>query len=101
MARSGQAKETKTKISAPVNANASPEAKKLLAFLYQISGKQILSAQHNYPGTISHYYDHAHEITGKYPAICGSDFGFTKDDKDGIKYRQAIIDDAEMQYAKG
>jgi len=86
---------------APVNAKASLEAKKLLAFLYKVSGKQILSAQHNYPGTLSRYYDEAHDITSEYPAIWGSDFGFTKDDKDGIKYRQAIIDEAKKQYAKG
>jgi mannan endo-1,4-beta-mannosidase len=84
-----------------VNPDASPEAKKLLRFIYDISGKRVLSAQHNYPGTISHYTDHAHDITGKVPSIWGQDFGFTKDGKDGINHRQAIIDEAKKQYKKG
>jgi mannan endo-1,4-beta-mannosidase len=31
----------------PVNKNASPEAKKLLAYLYSLDGNQTLTGQHN------------------------------------------------------
>jgi len=97
----GLARAGKKALPIPVNPDASPEARKLLEFIYTLPGKRILSAQHNYPGTISHYTDHAHEITGHYPAIWGQDFGFTKDGKDGINHSQAIIDEAKKQYQNG
>jgi mannan endo-1,4-beta-mannosidase len=100
-AGTAHAAKGKTASHAPVNPKASPEAKKLLRFVYEVSGKRLLTAQHNYPGTISHFTNHEYDITGKYPAIWGQDFGFTKDGKDGINHRQAIIDEAKKQYKKG
>lgn len=58
----------------PVNANASPEAQKLLSYLYQISGKQILSGEHNYSQSMNVFSDSVKAITGKYPAVWGTDF---------------------------
>ena len=56
--------ETNKKTSRePVNPNASPEARKLLEYLYHISGNNILSGQHNPPGHISKHTCHAYEIT--------------------------------------
>lgn len=65
----------------PVNPNASPEAQKLLSYLYQISGKQILSGEHNYNESMNLFSDSVKAITGKYPAVWGTDFIFsgTKD----------------------
>jgi mannan endo-1,4-beta-mannosidase len=60
----------------PVNPNASPEAKALLKFLYDIQGKYTLSGQHNYINTGSKYTDEVYRITGKYPVVWGSDFSF-------------------------
>ncbi len=54
----------------PVNKNASPEAKKLLSYLYSINGKYILSGQHG----DERFLDTVQSITGKYPAVWGSDF---------------------------
>ncbi len=54
----------------PVNKNASPEAKKLLNYFYSISGKQIVSGQHG----DARWLDTVKSITGKYPALWGSDF---------------------------
>lgn len=34
--------------TAPVNPDASPEARKLLSYLYSISGKYTLSGEHNF-----------------------------------------------------
>ena len=48
-----------------VNKNASPEAKKLLSYLYSISGKQILSGQHNYNHEPDRFSDSAFAFTGK------------------------------------
>jgi mannan endo-1,4-beta-mannosidase len=58
----------------PVNPGASTEAKKLLAYLYSMKGKQTLSGQHNYNHSLNQYMDTAHSITGKYPAVWGTDF---------------------------
>jgi len=58
----------------PVNKNASPEAKKLLSFIYSIKGKYIISGQHNFNNQLNMYSDSAYIFTGKYPALWGSDF---------------------------
>jgi mannan endo-1,4-beta-mannosidase len=60
----------------PVNPDASPEARALLKFLYEIKGKYILSGQHNYINTGSKYTEEVKRITGKYPVLWGSDFSF-------------------------
>jgi len=59
-----------------VNPDASPEARALLKFLYDIRGEYILSGQHNYINTGSEYTEEVQRITGKYPVIWGSDFSF-------------------------
>lgn len=58
----------------PVNKNASPEAKKLLTFIYSIKGKYIISGQHNFNHQLNLYSDSAYAYTGKYPALWGTDF---------------------------
>jgi mannan endo-1,4-beta-mannosidase len=86
----------------PVNANATPEARALLKSLCAISGKYILSGQHNFPAHLSQHSDKLAQEVGKYPAIWGSDFGFTGgDDKDSIAHRQEMIDEAKKQAAQG
>lgn len=85
----------------PANPDLSPEARRLLSYIYEISGEFTLSGQHNYPGTISESTEKAHEITGVHPAVWGQDFGFTADDKDGIVYRQAVMDEAVRQHELG
>jgi mannan endo-1,4-beta-mannosidase len=58
----------------PVNKNASPEAKKLLEYLYSFKGRQTLAGQHNYNQSLNQYMDTVKSITGKYPAVWGTDF---------------------------
>src|SRR5437868_15317803 len=74
------------------NENATPEAKKLLAYLYSISGKKTLSGMHNVLGRMSVNTDSVYLLTGKYPAIWGGDFGFADSthDIDNIKYRSSL-----------
>ncbi|MGI4020918.1 MAG: glycosyl hydrolase [Janthinobacterium lividum] len=74
----------------PVNAKASPEAKKVLSYLYDINGKSILSGQHNYNQSMNVYSDSAKAITGKYPAVWGTDFIWNGTKDNG----QAIVDEA-------
>jgi mannan endo-1,4-beta-mannosidase len=86
----------------PVNPDATPEARALLKTLCAVSGKGILSGQHNFPNQRSQDTDKVNEITGKYPAIWGSDFGFTDgEDKDSILHRDLMIEEAKKQAAAG
>ena len=86
----------------PVNPNATPEARALLKTLCAVSGKGILSGQHNYPNHRNQDSDKVNVITGKYPAIWGSDFGFTDgEDKDSIVHRDLMIAEAKKQAAAG
>lgn len=58
----------------PVNKNASDGVKKELNFIYDIKGKYILSGQQNYNSDLNTFSDSAQAITGKFPAVWGSDF---------------------------
>ena len=58
----------------PVNRNATPEAKKLLDYLYSISGKRIIAGHHNYVGRPDVFLNRVKELTGKSPEIWGCDF---------------------------
>jgi len=86
----------------PVNPHATPEARALLAWLYSISGKYTLTGQHNYPNTRANFTDRALDLTGKYPAVYGQDFGFqTGDDKDSVLGRPDSVAEAIRQYRRG
>ena len=86
----------------PVNPNATPEARALLKTLCAVSGKGILSGQHNFPNQRSQDTDLVYAATGKYPAIWGSDFGFLDgEDKDSIVHRDLMIEEAKKQAAAG
>jgi len=86
----------------PVNPNATPEARALLKTLCAISGKGTLTGQHNFPNQRSEDSDKVFGITGKYPAIWGSDFGFTDgEDKDSAIHRDLMIEEARKQAAAG
>jgi mannan endo-1,4-beta-mannosidase len=86
----------------PVNPNATPEARALLKKLCDLTGKGILTGQHNFPNQRNLDTERIHTATGKYPAIWGSDFGFTDgEDKDAITHRDLMIEEAKKQYAAG
>lgn len=86
----------------PVNLNATSEAREVLKSLCAISGKYILSGQHNFPAHLSRHSDKLANYVGKYPAIWSSDFGFTGgDDKDSVEHRQEMVDEAKKQAAQG
>lgn len=83
--------------SPPVNKNASPEAKKLLGYLYSISGQKILSGQHNFNHEPDLFSDSAFSITGKHPAVWGTDFIWNGSRDNG----QAIVDEAIRKNLEG
>lgn len=94
---------TDEKVVEPVNANATPEAKALLNFLYQTQGKYVITGQHNYLGKMSVYTDSIYLITGKYPGIWGCDYGFSDSthDIDNIKYRPMLVPEIIKQHERG
>jgi mannan endo-1,4-beta-mannosidase len=62
----------------PSNPAATPGAKKLLEFMYNISGKKILAGQESmfFDGTFPSCRDqYVFQRTGKYPAVYATDFG--------------------------
>ncbi len=83
--------------NSPVNKNASPEAKKLLAYLYGLNGNQTLAGQHTYPPNFDQWMDTVKSITGKYPAVWGCDFIL-----DGLKdWGPEIVREAIKKYHDG
>jgi mannan endo-1,4-beta-mannosidase len=86
----------------PVTPNASPEAKALLKFFYSISGKYILTGQHNYPNVKGRNTEFAAEYIGKTPVIYSTDWGFALDgNTDSYLARQDIVNEAIRQNKLG
>jgi len=86
----------------PVNPNATPEARALLAYLDSISGKATIAGQHNYPNDGARWTDMAYDLTAKYPGLFGGDFGFSGgEDKDSVLSRPAMIEEVKRQYRNG
>lgn len=81
----------------PVNRNASPEARKLLAYLYSLEGRRTLAGQHDYNHEVNKYVEAARAMTGKSPAVWGTDFilGGTKD------YGPEIVAEAIKKHKDG
>lgn len=67
----------------PVSPNASPEAKALLNYRYDINGKKVLSGQMWAPWGVDEIAV-VKEITGKYPAVRGQDFIHDKDNANEV-----------------
>lgn len=86
----------------PVNQNASPEARALLKFFYEIGGKYTLTGQHNTPSQINYWSQRAYDLTGKYPAVFGQDLGFAGgSDKDSALARAALLEEIKVQHQRG
>jgi mannan endo-1,4-beta-mannosidase len=86
----------------PVNPHASPEAQEMLKRLDEISGRYTLTGQHNFPNHLSRWSDRVYDLTGKFPAIFGQDFGFSGgEDKDSTEGRPSMIEEVKRQYRNG
>jgi mannan endo-1,4-beta-mannosidase len=86
----------------PVNSHATPETGALLRYLDSISGHYTMTGQHNFPNDASRWTDRAYDLTGKYPALFGEDFGFSAaEDKDSIESRPSMIAEVKRQYQNG
>jgi mannan endo-1,4-beta-mannosidase len=86
----------------PVSPNASPEAVALLNYFYSISGKYMLTGQHNYPNAKDRNTLFVANYVGKTPAIFSTDWGFAKDgDKDSYLARPEIVKEVIRQHKLG
>jgi mannan endo-1,4-beta-mannosidase len=86
----------------PVNSNSIPEVRELLREIDQISGHVTLTGQHNFPNHLSRWSDRVYDLTGKFPAIFGQDFGFSGgEDKDSVEGRPSMVEEAIRQYRNG
>ena len=81
----------------PVNKDASPEAKKLLAYLYEIKHVHTLAGQHNYNHEMNRYTAKAQDIGGRLPAIWGTDFIWSGAQDPG----QKIVEEAIAKHRSG
>jgi mannan endo-1,4-beta-mannosidase len=87
---------------APVNPNATPEAKALLHYLYSISGKHTIIGQHNFAGVHELSTAAAARNLGKTPALYGTDWGFSKaGDIDSIYARDNSVKECIKQWRNG
>jgi mannobiose 2-epimerase len=80
-----------------VNKNVSIEAKKILNYLYSISGKRIIAGHHNYVGRPDIFINRVKDLAGKSPEIWGCDF---------INYyrngeAEQIVQEAYKKYQEG
>jgi mannan endo-1,4-beta-mannosidase len=86
----------------PVTPDASPEARALLQLFYDISGRYILTGQHNYPNTRDRNSQFAAKYIGQTPVIWSTDWGFAEDgDTDSYLARPDIVKEAIRQHKKG
>ena len=87
---------------APVTPKASPEARALLKFFHDISGKYTLTGQHNYPNVKDRNSRFAAGYIGKTPAVFSTDMGFARDgDTDSYLARPDIVEEAKRQHKLG
>ncbi|WP_422350935.1 glycosyl hydrolase [Flagellimonas sp.] len=74
----------------PVNENATEEARMLLDYIYSLNGR-IMAGQHSYNENPSSFYDKAQKISGKAPAVWGTDFYWNGEDDPGDRIVQEAI----------
>jgi mannan endo-1,4-beta-mannosidase len=84
----------------PVTANASAEAKDLLARLYSVSGRGVLGGQENDSRAVAASTAHVARVTAKTPAIYAAEVGISKDEGAGSA-RQAVVEEAKRQAKNG
>ncbi|WP_068604287.1 glycosyl hydrolase [Paenibacillus swuensis] len=81
----------------PVNSDATQASRDLLQYLYNTSGNHILSGQFNYIEDPSGWSNQVQNITGKRPALWGSDFAWEE-----IKHqRQGMVNAAIAEHQAG
>ena len=72
-----------------INKSATKEAVALYNYINHL-GDNILSGQHSYNGQPEKFYNKAYNITGKYPAVWGTDFYWSSGEDPGSRVVEAV-----------
>ncbi|MFF2911880.1 glycosyl hydrolase [Paenibacillus sp. NPDC057934] len=80
----------------PVNPAASPEAVKLLNYMYSLSGKGIIAGQHDYLESPDEFNFKLQDTSGKYAALHGYEMGAISGQNESqvAWYRQNVVNSA-------
>ncbi|WP_276357742.1 glycosyl hydrolase [Cohnella caldifontis] len=88
--------------AAPVNPDASLEARTLLNYLDEISGTNMLSGQHDYSGNQTRYFNAVNDLTDQSPAVWSTDLGFgVVGHNDTMYNRDAMVEEAISKWNQG
>lgn len=94
--------ETDVPNAVPANPDLTPEARALLQQIDAVSGHSTFTGEHNFPNSVSRWSDRVYDLTGKFPAVFGQDFGFAGGhDKDSVEGRPSMIKEVEREYQQG
>lgn len=86
----------------PVTPGATDGVRALLELLYDLSGRALLSGQHNQPVHGSAWTDRISALTGRVPAMWGGEIGFSPPGTlDGIDHRGATVAEAVSWHRAG
>lgn len=86
----------------PVTPDAMPEARALLQLLYDLSGKHLLTGQHNYPNIKDRNTQFAARHIGRMPAVFSTDFGHAEaGNSDSYLARPDIVQESIRQHRLG
>lgn len=86
----------------PVDSDATPEARALLDYFYSISGRYLLSGQHNYPNTRDRNSQFAARHMGKTPVVFSTDWGHAdRESTDSYLARPDIVEESIRQHRRG
>ncbi|MDF2925312.1 MAG: hypothetical protein K0R57_4226 [Paenibacillaceae bacterium] len=88
---------------APVNGNASPQAKLLLNYLSSISGSKTISGQHDYLEVPDELSNKLKNLTGSYAGLHGYELGAIMDQTEAqmASQRQGVVNSAIAWYKAG
>lgn len=85
-----------------VTPDATPEARALLHMLYRISGRGTLLGQHNFPNEQGFATNVLAILSGKTPALYGTDLGFAiAGDKDSAYVRHENVAELTRRFRRG
>ncbi len=79
----------------PVNPNATPEARAVLQYFYEISGKGIVAGVHGQNWDPDNMFDLVKDETGKYPGFYSGDFRYGKDLENR---RRLVVDEMKEKW---
>jgi mannan endo-1,4-beta-mannosidase len=83
--------------AAPVNPDASAEARALLARIQALSGDSILAGQHDYNSGLGEWSDRVESLTGKRPVVWGTDFYWSGGEDPGPR----VVEEAIRRHRAG